>query len=204
MCQIFCWYRRVVMDHSLIIILMLGSLLAYFIIDTYWSGNLEYVESTVDKNKYLVQALPDKQAAADLLAQIRKHLETLTKHLEKMAPQDPRTHRLVMNFQPSKIQEGVESSKHTSYSVNKGEKIVFCLRSKDNKKELVELNTMMFVALHELAHICTESVGHTEEFWANFRWILEEAINIGIYVEQDFKTKPQPYCGITITDSPLN
>lgn len=192
------------MDHSFIIILVLGSILAYFIFDTYWSGNLEWVESTIDKQKYLVQALPDKQAAADLLAQIRKKLETLVKHLEKIAPQDPRTKRLVMNFQPAKIQEGMESSKHTSYSINKGEKIVFCLRSKDAKKELVDLNTIMFVALHELAHICTETVGHTEEFWTNFRWILEESINIGIYVEQDFKSKPQPYCGITITDSPLN
>lgn len=192
------------MDHSFIIILLLGSALAYFVFDTYWSGNLEYVESTVDKQKYLVQALPDKQAAADLLAQIRKRLETLSAHLEKIAPQDERTQRLLVNFKPSKIQEGVESSKHTSYSINKGEKIVFCIRSKGPKKELVELNTMMFVALHELAHIITESVGHTEEFWTNFRWILEESINIGIYVEQDFKSKPQPYCGITITDSPLN
>lgn len=192
------------MDHSFIIIIVLGSVLAYFVFDTYWSGNLEYVESTIDKNKYLVQALPDKQAAADLLAQIRLKLETVTKHLEKIAPQDERTQRLVMNFQPSKIQEGVESSKHTSYSVNKGEKLVFCMRSKDDKKQLVDLNTMVFVALHELAHICTESVGHTEEFWTNFRWILEEAINIGVYVEQDFRSKPQPYCGITITDSPLN
>lgn len=192
------------MDHSFIIILLLGSALAFFVYDTYWSGNLEYVESTVDQQKYLVQSLPDKQQAADLLANIRKKLETLTKHLEKIAPQDERTIRIVMNFQPSAIQEGKESSKHTSYSINKGEKIVFCIRSKSNKKELVELNTMMFVALHELAHIATESVGHTDEFWANFRWILEEAVNVGVYVEQDFRSRPQPYCGITITDSPLN
>lgn len=203
--QIFFWYRRVmIVDHSFIIIAVLGSILAYFVYETYWRGNLEYVISTVDNEKYLVQALPDKQKAADMLANIRKKLETLTRHLEKIAPQDERTKRLVMNFQPSKIQEGVESTKHTSYSINKGEKIVFCLRSRDDKKELADLNTMMFVALHELGHIATESVGHTDEFWTNFRWLLEEAINIGIYIEQDFKSKPQPYCGITITDSPLD
>ncbi len=192
------------MDQSFLIILVLGSALAYFVYDTYWSGNMEYVQATVDGNEYLVQALPDRQDAANLLAQIRAKLETLVRHLEKMSSDDARTQRLVINFKGAKIQEGQESSKHTSYSINKGEKIVFCIRSKSTKKELVDLNTMVFVALHELAHIATESVGHTEEFWTNFRWILEEAINIGVYVEQDFKSKPQPYCGITITDSPLN
>lgn len=192
------------MDHGFLIILVLGTALAYFVYDTYWSGNMEHVQSTIDGNTYLVQALPDRQEAANLLAQIRAKLETLVRHLEKIAPQDERTQRLVLNFKPEKIQEGMESSKHTSYSINKGEKIVFCIRAKNDKKQLVDLNTMVFVALHELAHIATESVGHTEEFWTNFRWILEEAVNVGVYTEQDFKSKPQPYCGITITDSPLN
>jgi predicted metal-dependent hydrolase len=109
-----------------------------------------------------------------------------------------------MKFNPDKISEGSNHSEHTSFSINKGEKIVFCLRSKDDKNKLVDLNTMMFVALHELAHVCTESVGHEPEFWDNFRWLLHEAINIGVYKEQDFKSKPVPYCGINITESPLN
>ena len=62
----------------------------------------------------------------------------------------------------------------------------------------------MFVVLHELAHVCTESTGHTKEFWDNFKWILEESINIGIYTKQDFKLNNVEYCGMTITDSPLN
>ncbi len=38
----------------------------------------------------------------------------------------------------------------------------------------------------------------------NFKWILEEAINIGVYKKQDFKLNNVEYCGMTITDSPLN
>ncbi len=68
----------------------------------------------------------------------------------------------------------------------------------------MDLNTMMFVALHEMGHIATTEVGHTPMFWDNFRWLLEEAIQIGVYREQDFKTKPVSYCGLTISDSPLN
>jgi len=63
---------------------------------------------------------------------------------------------------------------------------------------------MMFVVLHEMAHVCSISIGHTEEFWSNFKWILEESINIGIYKKQNFKLQNVEYCGMTITDSPLD
>jgi hypothetical protein len=62
---------------------------------------------------------------------------------------------------------------------------------------------MIFVAVHELAHIATESIGHTDEFWKNMRYLLEQSIDIGIYTKQDFKDKPVKYCGINVTSSPL-
>ena len=190
-------------DYAAYIAAVIVIAVVYFLWDTYVNGEVEYVKSTVDGNEYQVRSLPDKIEAANLLAKIRKNLETLSQHLEKTKQDDPRTVMIVRNFKPEKVSEGNESSKYTSYSVNKGEKIVFCLRSKDAGKKLVDLNTLMFVALHELAHVATESVGHTAEFWDNFKWILNEAINIGVYKKQDFKKNPQPYCGMTITDSPL-
>jgi len=178
--------------------------LCYLIYDTYWNKEVEWVTSTVDGRPYLVQTMPDKQDAADLMANIRKRLETLVDHYAKTEPSDERVEKIIKNFRPNEISEGNDDAKYTSYAINKGEKIVFCLRSRDEKKELVDLNTMTFVALHELAHIATESVGHTDEFWTNFKWILGEAINIGIYQDRDYKKSPQPYCGITISDNPLH
>jgi hypothetical protein len=192
------------MDTNFLIVFALVCGVSYLIYDTYWQGNTEYVESMIDGNKYLVQSLPDKQAAADLLANIRANLDNLVKHLEKSSPSDARVERMVMNFKSERMVEGPNDTKYTSYSINKGEKIVLCLRAKKKENTLMDINTMTFVALHELAHIATESVGHTQEFWDNFRWILEEAINIGIYKKQDFADKPVPYCGITITSSPLD
>ena len=64
-------------------------------------------------------------------------------------------------------------------------------------------NTIMFVALHELAHTMTQSIGHTEEFWDNFRFLLKEAIAKGIYKYKNYKEEPEAYCGISITDTPL-
>ena len=36
-------------------------------------------------------------------------------------------------------------------------------------------NTLTFVALHELSHVMTVSVGHKQEFWDNFKFILKES-----------------------------
>ena len=176
----------------------------YLMYDTYWNRDMEWVASRVDGRSYLVRVFPDKVDAADLLANIRKNLDLVVEYFAKTEPSDVRTTRMLQQYNPDKLSEGTDDTKYTSYSVNKGEKIIFCLRSRDGKNELVDLNTMMFVALHELAHICTESVGHTDEFWRNFKWILEGALNIGVYQDRDYKKAPQPYCGIKITDSPLH
>ena len=191
------------MDGGTLIVVLLSSVLGYLIWDTYFSNEVEYVTSTVDQQTYLVQSLPDKQAAADLIARIRGKLEQFVDHLKKNFSVDVRVERIQENFRSDKISEGSENSKYTSYSINKGEKIVLCIRSKDQQKKLVDLNTMMFVVLHELAHIATKSIGHTPEFWDNFKWILKEAVGTNTYISQDFRSKPVEYCGIQITDNPL-
>jgi len=192
------------MEHQALFITILGGLVLYLVWDTYFMGKQEWVKSQYDGRDYLVQSLPDKEKAADLLAHIAENLTTLSKHLEKTVPDDNRTKQIVMNFRPEKISEGTDREEYTSYAVNKGESIVFCLRQKEGNRDLLDLNTMMFVALHELTHIGTESIGHTPEFWDNFKWILHNSIDIGIYTQQDFKTKPKKYCGIMIESSPLD
>ena len=187
-------------------IILIGNLIiiGYLLYDTYIIGAREYVRSGIDGKDYLVRSLPDKQQAADMLAEVSKKLQTLIKHLEKIAPDDERTQRLITSFKPENICEGVDSNEYTSYSVNKGEKIIFCLRQKNKEATLVDINTIMFVGIHECGHICTKSIGHTKEFWSNFAWLLEEAIQIGIYTQTDYKSKPVEYCGTKVTSSPLD
>lgn len=192
------------MDGGSSIVVVLSAILGYLIWDTYYANEVEYVVSSIDNNTYLVRSLPDKHDAANLLARIREKIELFIAHMSKNFVNDERVTRLVENFRADKMSEGSENAKYTSYSINKGEKIVLCLRSRDEKKQLVDLNTMMFVVLHEIAHLATKSIGHTPEFWDNFKWILKEAVNVGIYKSQDFNNKPVEYCGIQITDNPLN
>jgi hypothetical protein len=182
----------------IIIVTIIG---IYYIYNYYANIGLMKVRSKIDEKEYTVQIKDDSLEAANLIAKIREKLVVLMEHLEKsFSLNDERVRLLKKNFRPDRLKEGVDTPGYTSYSINKGEQIVLCLRSND---KLVDLNTMLFVVLHEFAHLSTESIGHTEEFWDNFKWILEESINIGIYTKQEFKVKNVEYCGMTITSSPL-
>jgi hypothetical protein len=77
---------------------------------------------------------------------------------------------------------------------------------RDKTKEpypFIDENTIMFVLLHELSHLMTESIGHTPEFWNNFRMLLQDCIKNGKYTPVNYTQNPVEYCGMTISDSPL-
>jgi predicted metal-dependent hydrolase len=159
----------------------------------------------------LVRNLDDKEAAAKLLSDICSRLSKLVDHLnDNIDAKDNNKEikagikRMKKNYDPNNIVESSPGNKYTSYSINKGEKIVFCLRSKDKDQALVDLNTMMFVAIHELAHLMSKDIGHTKEFWDNMKFLLKKGIEIDIYTKQDFNSVPVEYCGTMITDTPLN
>jgi hypothetical protein len=111
--------------------------------------------------------------------------------------------RLIGNFNSDAFSETTPDSQYTSYSVNKGQKLVMCIRDKKDGEVLVKENIMTFVAIHELGHLMTKSIGHDPEFWQNMRLLLKIAIDNGLYENIDFNKKPEPYCGITISDTPL-
>jgi hypothetical protein len=163
------------------------------------------VKSTVDGQLYRVRDMPDKQQAADLLAKVRARMKKLYVHLQSTYPDKPQVKRLLQRFEvnPDRILESTPDAEHTSYSVNKGEKVHLCLRQRQGGDEsLVNENIMVFVSLHEMAHMITDSIGHEPEFWNNFGWLLKEAEKINAYQYQDFKAHPVRYCGTNITDQP--
>jgi hypothetical protein len=187
----------------------LGYLLIFFIIIISLkiykdsdSFNLKCIVSTVDGNKYCVRERSKLQIAADKLARTTSNLKKLVEHAKEKFPDRSNVQRLVKGFNPSKVVETLPTSEYTAYSENKGEKLAFCLDEEKNKNNLIDDNTLMFVGIHEISHIATESVGHTDEFWKNFKFLLEEAVKIKIYAPEDYKKKPKKYCGMKITDNP--
>lgn len=185
------------------ILLFIVILIICYVIWIYITNiNHEYVKNEIDGNAYRVQKGENSVEASNLIAEIVNRCETLIQHLRKRYPSDPRVKNLYNRFDPSNITEGENEGNYTSYSVNKGEKIVLCLRTRDAERKLIDINTMMFVVIHELAHLASDSIGHNKEFWSNFKWLLEESIDIGIYVYENYSEKPVKYCGIMITNSP--
>lgn len=168
-------------------------------------SNLVSVKSERTQKVYQVQNLPDKQQAAEMMANVHEKLETLInryKH-DPNSASDPRVRTMIERFNPENMCENNIDADSTSYSENKGERIVVCLRDKQKPYPLVDENTVMFVVLHEMAHLMTTTIGHTPEFWANFRRILKDAIGAGVYQEVNYAREPVEYCGMKITSSPL-
>ena len=165
--------------------------------------NLRCIVSTIDGKKYCVRERNNIQNASNLLARTTEKLEYLVENVGQRYPDRENVQKLVKNFNPTTIKETLPTSEFTAYSENKGEKIAFCLnKKKTDNNNLIDSNTLMFVAIHEIAHIMTTSVGHTEEFWNNFKFLLENAVEIKIYTPVDYKKEPEGYCGMDITDNP--
>ena len=182
-----------------IAVILLFCLRIYYDSDAF---NLKCIIASKDGNTYCVREREKLELAANLLAEVTQKMKDMVAYMKQTHPEDPRTIRLVEGFNPQKISETLPTSELTAYSENKGEKLAFCLNTTKEGNKLIDLNTLTFVALHELSHIMTESVGHKQEFWQNFKFLLENAKAAGIYDPIDYKKQPKEYCGMKINDNP--
>jgi hypothetical protein len=188
-------------NNTAIIIVCLSLIFAFLIYQYHYYSNIETIVSKVDNRNYDVQIKSDAQEAADLIARVREKLILLVNHMYKTFPNDDKVQRLKKNFNPDVIKEGIDNPSYTSYTINKGQEIILCLRTNG---KLVDLNVLTFVCIHELSHIGNETIGHDDDFWQFFKELLTEAINIGVYTKYDYRTNPVDYCNIKITSSPMD
>jgi hypothetical protein len=192
-------WKSDILVYVIIVFVLLICLKVYSESDVY---NLKCIVSTVDGNKYCVREREKINDAANLLARVTEKCKALIVYLKEKHSNDDDVKRLIDGFNPKKISETLPTSELTAYSENKGEKIAFCLNKKKNGTKLIDINTLTFVAIHELSHIMTKSIGHKQEFWQNFKFLLQQAKAAGLYTPVDYEKKPESYCGMTITDSP--
>ena len=150
--------------YEVLYILAIIGLLTYLYYSSY-KPTLVYVRSNVDNRVYVVRNMPSKRKAANTIAKVRLKLETLVDKLKKKYKEkDGRINILKKRFNPDEIRESLPKGKQTSYSINKGERIVMCLRSRNQQEKIIDINTLVFVALHELAHIMTISMVTNQNF----------------------------------------
>lgn len=195
------------MDKLDILAYVFLALIVGIIIYMYWDSDafqLKCIVSTVDGNQYCVRDRAKLSEAADMLARVTGKCKELVEYMHEKYPDEDRVKRLVKGYNPQRIVETLPTSKYTAYSENKGEKIAFCLNKKrgEAEGEMIDEHTLTFVAIHELSHVATKSIGHKTEFWDNFKFLLENAKEAGIHQPIDYKEKPTEYCSMPIHDNP--
>lgn len=172
-----------------------------------------YIKSDHDDNHYLIRNASEKsedylKGSANTLAEINSRVERLISHLEQHDNYKNVffVKKLRQGYKPSIISEAAVDERFTTFTVNKQEMHI-CLRTRDEHKKLYDINLLMYVVIHELAHLCNYDDfgipihGHGREFKNIFKILTEESINIGVYTYTDYTKKPQEYCGIMINSS---
>lgn len=189
-----------------IIVIVLVAIIIYLV---YSIKNTGLVHAEFDGQIYMVQEHKDKNKAVDLLIKLKDDLGIVAqKSLDRAKQENNKPYIEYITIITKKlntvfIREVEKDSPYTSYSVNKGEELVFCLRNKETF-EFYDYNKILYVAVHEIAHIGCPEVGHTKLFFELNRYLLETAQQIGLYSYNDYNTIPEEYCGIQIYTNVLN
>jgi hypothetical protein len=164
----------------------------------------------IDGNNYYVRENFDKDKAVDILYELRKDLKKLIEYIEKNSSNDKEfpIYKENINLIKNKIdsvviKETPETSSYTSYSVNKGEELFLCIRSKKTN-EIHDVNDLLYVAIHEIAHIGCPEIGHTNLFFKINLYLLKKAVEFNLYKKDNYNEKPREYCGINLNNTLLN
>ena len=117
-------------------------------------------------------------------AEVKKRYKILREHIEKT-----NNEKFSMLIHPIPLTALRKMSGTVGYNVNKGADITICIDG--------EVNEIMHVLIHELAHSTVPEWTHSENFWNNFMELRGVCESIGIYTRLPDKTK---FCGQYIQD----
>ncbi len=199
-------------------------LVATYYVSTWVLGKLERftveqtkpMKSKVDGMVYRVHGKHQApQEAADTLARLNGQVIDLMRHLraryvrgtDGLAYPERReaTLRLLERYNPDNLAENSprDPTGDTSYCIDKGAIVAICLRDRGSTEQLIrDSGTLTFVTLHEMAHIAVDVKDHPTEFWSAFRFLLEEAEEMGLYKSPDYAKNPVKYCGVVVNYNP--
>jgi sRNA-binding regulator protein Hfq len=199
------------MNTIFIVILLLVILIFLF----FRFKNNKKFRSNVDGNYYLIRGGNGKtetylQNSVDTLAIINKKVDKLIVYLDNTYKNDPIwkhiIEKLKENYSSDILSEAAKDMRYTTFTVDKQEMHI-CLRTRDNNEKVYDIDLLMYVILHELAHMCNYTpqgqpiIGHGTEFIEIFQFLVKNAIELKIYKYKDYSKEPQEYCGIMITSN---
>ena len=185
---------------TVIVLLITVLILVYILSDK----TVMFYNASLD-SKYNV--LKDDEAkmieTSNALAEIHSNVNTLIEYLRTHDASSSLLKTLGSRYTKGIISEAVIEKGSTSYTIDK-QNIHLCLRSRDSIKQVYDINTLMYVVLHELAHVVSKSIGHNDEFKTNFKYLVSSAIQAKVYTYVNYSKTPVHYCGINLTTNILN
>lgn len=184
--------------------------------------NTENIEQVLTKDKVcnrtdnrcypVVNKYNENNKASEILAELNLFAIKLLRHLRdkyiwnysnNTSARDI-TIFLLSNYNPDGIIENDPSSDvNTSYVDDKGRVLALCLREKTSgNHKFHSMHVLQFVLIHEMSHMATIAIGHEEDFWTNFKFLLKEAELAGIYTSVNYDKNPINYCSLEVTYNP--
>lgn len=178
------------------------------------SGLVE-VRSNHDQRIYYVAAGPHAQDAANALARVRHGLAQVFDAVSKETPQEKLLRDGIANlrsrYRTSNDINVYELDPHTNegdiaFNQNKRDGIFLCIRKDLGTMEIANDETLMHIAVHELAHSMQrysapiQSNGetlHDAEFDAYEQLLKSKAIDLGLLGE--FQMRETTHCGKIIS-----
>lgn len=161
----------------------------------------------IDNEKYQVRKLNNYNDAGLLLHKLKGTMTTL---INDIVTQIENVHEGKYYGYCKIIQKRLpkcefrESSLRTFYATfthNKGTHITICLRDENDK--FYDWNTLLYVMIHEIAHIGCPEKDHTDLFYEINTFILSEARKMNIYQYVDYAKHPVKYRNLIINNTIL-
>ena len=158
----------------------------------------------VNGRKYeVLDDMENQEEAANFLNRIDLRIKEFVEAITEAHSNDIRIRRLNKNLVNTKIIEPEHIKGTSSYTINKGEILAFCVRLKNDNTKFHSAEILDFVIIHELAHVMSISVGHNDEWLNNFKFLLRELHKLGLYRPIDYSHNNVDYCGVNVTNNPI-
>lgn len=152
--------------------------------------------------KFLVAKQSDAKQASDIFCALNTRAKKLIHCLkEKYGKDNLYVARLDKYYTENDLRESKET-----FTLNKGDKIHICIRHPQTGN-FFDINTLMFVLIHELTHIADPNYypndEHPETFWNLNIQLLKDAEECGVYMNVDYSKHPVEYCNLIINSNPI-
>lgn len=184
------------------LVVCLTILITVCLIFLFKTDDVSNFTSPLDNKQYAVRNTENKDQAANYLAILSNKIDILVNYMKKNnLPNQIIADRLYYRWSNCKLKETSSSDKSVAFTLNKDAEVRLCIRYNG---QFEDINTSMFVLLHELAHVMSVTYGHNEEFLENFSFLVQLASKLNLYIPEDFTKNPKTYCGSFINTTPCS